>query len=176
MDMKPVYQKFGVSKWVRLGDPLERAANRHAENVIRSALRHTPPSAELPAIFGPDRDGRGGGPVRDPLTIYVALPFGATDQDSVVYSVRLAALLNDEAVDMLTDGSDLEGFELIAAALEDLSKKANRLVNQGRIARRLHEERGKPPCQHETGHWARAGRGKLVWSCAECDKQPEAAE
>jgi len=100
--------------------------------IIRETLQQFPPEFSLPFTWsdGPN-DGRFGPPVKDPMTIYCRLPFGANLDQNPEWSVSLRSIIHDELglveVDAKRDqlaamALELRSLaELIDGALNDLA-------------------------------------------------------
>src|SRR5215471_3750926 len=102
--------------------------------LLREEFKENPPQLDLPFEWSAGErpsDGRGGRPVDNPLTIYLELPLGPTEDEHPTWQCTLGELI-DHVIEMNSPPDDetimmfakmAEALRAVATQLDDASKK-----------------------------------------------------
>ena len=131
--------RFGFHEWnLSATDEFQKFIDKTIREAIELATKEYECRAWFPAEWAPRSDGVGGKPPADPMTVYVELPLGATEDDSPRWQFSLRDLVlsiievhQSHEIDKGGTGKidDREGIAIATTLRDGLRELADMLDN-----------------------------------------------
>ena len=124
--MKRIFKPIDFSKWhlpesESLLKTIDFAVKKAASEAVKYAFESEEGRLSFPVIWAPESDGRRNQAVKDPLDVYVEMPFGEFEDEGPEYIFNLREELKDYIDECAEDGSCAQGLKMLRDSFRKLA-------------------------------------------------------